>query len=140
MLERCRECHIALNIRKCIFETSFGILLGHIVCKQGLLVNPTNIAVIFNLPPPKSVCQLRETLGHIGYYRKFIKAYVHITTPMEKLLRKDIKFQLNEDYQRGLDTLKDKMVTAPILIFPDWEKTFHVHVYASPISLGDILA
>jgi hypothetical protein len=64
MLEICRQCHISLNIKKCIFRTSFGILLGHIVCKQGLLVGPAKIAVIVNLPPPKTVCHLRETLGH----------------------------------------------------------------------------
>jgi hypothetical protein len=33
MLERCRKCHISLNIKKCIFSTLFCILLGHIVCK-----------------------------------------------------------------------------------------------------------
>jgi hypothetical protein len=59
---------------------------------------------------------------------------------MEKLLRKDRKFQWNEDCQRGLYTLKEKMVTTPILVFPDWEKTFHVHVDASTITLGAILA
>jgi hypothetical protein len=75
MLERCRQCQISLNIKKCIFRTPFGILLGHIVCKQGLLVDPAKIAVIVNLPPPKIVCQLRATLGHTGYYRKFIKGY-----------------------------------------------------------------
>jgi hypothetical protein len=64
MLERCKKCKIYLNIKKCIFGTPFGILLGHIVCRQGLIVDPTNIAVIVNLPPPKSVCQLRATLGH----------------------------------------------------------------------------
>jgi hypothetical protein len=58
---------------------------------------------------------------------------------MEKLLRKDNKFQWNEDCQCGLDTLKEKMVTTPILVFPDWEKTFHAHVYASTIALGAIL-
>jgi hypothetical protein len=50
MLERCMQCHISLNIKECIFGTPFGILLGHIVCKQGLLVDPTKIAVIVNLP------------------------------------------------------------------------------------------
>jgi hypothetical protein len=85
--------------QKCIFGTPFGILLGHIVCKQGLLVDLSKIAVIFNLPPPKSIRQLRETLGHIGYYRKLIKGYAKITTPMEKLLRKIGKFQGNEDFQ-----------------------------------------
>jgi hypothetical protein len=92
MLERCRQCQISLNIKKCIFRTLFGILLGHIVCKQGLLVDPKNIVVIVNLPPPKKICQLRETLGHTGYYKFFIKGYVQITAPMEKLLRKDTKF------------------------------------------------
>jgi hypothetical protein len=64
MLEICRQFQISLNIKKCIFKTPFGILLGHMVCKQDLLVDPTKIAVIVNLPPPKSVRQLRETLGH----------------------------------------------------------------------------
>jgi hypothetical protein len=129
-----------LNIKKCIFGTPFGILLGHKVCKQGLLVDPANIALIINLPPPKSVRQLRETLGHTRYYRKFIKGYARITAPLEKLLKKDIEFQWNEDCQQGLDTLKEKMVTSPILVFPDWEKTFHVHVDASTIALGIIMA
>jgi hypothetical protein len=92
MLERFRQCQISLKIKKCIFGTPFGILLGHIVCKQGLLVDPAKIAVIVNLPPPKSFFQLRETLGHTGYYRKFIKGYAQITMPMEKLLRKYNKF------------------------------------------------
>jgi hypothetical protein len=83
---------------------------------------------------------LRETIEHTFYYKKFIKGYAHITSPMEKLLKKDIKFQWNEDCQQGLDTLKEKMVTTPILVFPYWEKTFHVHVYALAIALGAILA
>jgi hypothetical protein len=43
------------------------------VYKQGLLMDPVNISLIVNLPPPTSVRQLRETLGYTGYYRKFIK-------------------------------------------------------------------
>jgi hypothetical protein len=77
------------------------------------------IVVIVKLPAPKIVYQLRETLGHTGYYRKFIKGYAQITTPMEKLLRKDIKYQWNDECQHGLDTLKEKMAIAPILVFPD---------------------
>jgi hypothetical protein len=92
MLEICRKCQLSLNINNFIFGTPFGILLGHIVCKHGLLVDPAKIAIIVNLPPPKSVRQLREILGHTGYYRKFIKGYAKITMPMDKLLRKDNKF------------------------------------------------
>ena len=110
------------------------------MCKQGLLVNPAKIAVIVNLPPPKLVIQLRATLGHTNYYKKFIKGYAQITAPMEKLLKKDIQFQWNEDYQQGLETLKENMVTTSILVFPYWENTFNVHVDASTIELGGILA
>jgi hypothetical protein len=140
MLERFKKCQISLNIKKCIFGTPFGILLEHTVCKQGLLVDLAKIVVIVSLPPPKLVCQLRETLGHIGYYRKFIKGYAQIIAPMEFFLKKDIRFQWNEDRQQGLDTLRENMVTSPILVFRDWEKTFHVHVDASTITLGAILA
>ena len=140
MLEICKQCQISLNIKKCIFKIPFGIILGHIVYKQGLLVDPTKIAVSVNLTPPKIVYQLRETLGHIGYYIKFIKGYAQITAPMEKMLRNDTKFQWNEDCQHYLGTLKENMAIMPILVFPDWEKTFHVHVDALAIALRDLLA
>jgi hypothetical protein len=104
------------------------------------LVDPSKIAIILELPPPTSVRQLRTTLGHTGYYEKFIKGYAQITTPMEKLLKKDNKFQWKEECQQSFDTLKQKMVTAPILVFPDWSKEFNVHVDASSIALGAVLA
>ena len=75
MLAMCRQYQISLNLKKCIFCVPFGILLGHIVCKKGLMVDPTKIAIIVNLPPPNSVKQLHTTLGHTGYYKKFIKGY-----------------------------------------------------------------
>jgi hypothetical protein len=59
---------------------------------------------------------------------------------MEKLLKKEAKFQWNEECQKGLDTLKQKMVTAPILVFPDWKKEFHLHIDLSSIALGIFLA
>jgi hypothetical protein len=59
---------------------------------------------------------------------------------MEKLLNKEGKFQWNEDCEKGLDTFKQRLVTVPILIFPDWNKEFHVHVDASSITLGAILS
>ena len=59
---------------------------------------------------------------------------------MEKLLKRDVKYEWNEEYQKSLDVLEEKMVTASILVFPDWKKPFHMHVNASSIALGIILA
>jgi hypothetical protein len=88
-----------MNLKKCILFSPFGVLLGHIVCKQGLLVDPSKIAIIVDLPPPTSVRQLRTVLGHIGYYKKFIKGYAQITTPMENILKKYCHFQWSEECQ-----------------------------------------
>jgi hypothetical protein len=79
-------------------------------------------------------------LVHIVYYRKFIQGYAQIPTLMEKFLMKEASFQWNEDCERGLDTLKQKIVTMPISIFPVWNKEFHVNVDASSIALGAVLS
>ena len=55
MLDRCIQCQIFLNLKKCIFCAPFGILLSHVVYKQGLLVDPTKIAVILDLEPSTSI-------------------------------------------------------------------------------------
>ena len=128
-----------LNSKKCIFCAPFGILLGHITCKQGLLVDPVKIALILSLPPLTNVNMLRAMLGHTRYYRKFIKEYVVITTTMEKLLKKDVAFVWSPECQDIIDTLKANMASTPILIFLDWNKEFHVHVDASSIVLGVVL-
>jgi hypothetical protein len=67
MLDRCRQCQISLNLKKCISRALIGILLGHVVCKQRLLVDLAKVAVILDLQPPTSFKQSRETMGHIGY-------------------------------------------------------------------------
>ena len=54
-------------------------------------------------------------------------------------MKKDIKFDWTPECQASLDILKENMVTAPILVFPDWNKEFHVHVDASSIALGIVL-
>ena len=60
--------------------------------------------------------------------------------PVEKLLKRDVKYEWIEECQKSLDILKEKMVTTSILVFQDWKKPFHVHVDASSIGLGIILA
>ena len=117
MLERCQPHQISLNLQKCIFCVSFGILLGHIICKEGMLVNHAKILIIVNIPQATMVNPLRETLGHTGYYHNFIRGSTTITTPMEKMLKKDEKFKWIHECQGSLDTLKKNMVTMLILVF-----------------------
>jgi len=101
------------------------------------MVDPAKITVIPNLDVSRSVKQLCATLGHTGYYRKFIKGYAQVTAPMEKLLKKDVTFYWNEDCQNSLYVLKGKMVNVLILVFLDWKKEFHVHGDTSCIALEE---
>lgn len=139
MLDTYQQHQIALNLKKCIFCVLYGVLLGLVVCKKGLMGDLAKISMIISLEALKNVKKLCIMLAHTGYYRKFIKAYAQITLPMEILLKKDAKFCWDEDCQKSLDILKEKMVTAPILVFLDWKKEFHVHVDASCIALGAVL-
>jgi hypothetical protein len=92
MLDKCRQCQISLNLKKCILFSPFGVFLGRIVCKKGLMVDPCKIAIIVDIPPPTSVRQLGTVMGHTRYYRKFIKGYAQIKKPMERLLKKYCQF------------------------------------------------
>ena len=93
------------------------MLLRNIVCKDGLLVNPTKIALILSFPPSTNVKILRETLGNTRYYHKFIKGYDVTTFPMEKLLKKDAAYEWTQECQGSFDTLKAKMVLHPYWFF-----------------------
>ena len=64
MLDTCQRYQIALNLKKCLFCVPFGTLLGHVVCRHRLMVGPMKIVVILNMEAPRSVKQLRATLGH----------------------------------------------------------------------------
>ena len=63
-----------------------------------------------------------------------------IIAPMEKLLNKDAAFEWSQECQEIFDMLKVKMASAPILVFPDQNKEFHVHVDAYSVALGVVLA
>jgi hypothetical protein len=76
----------------------------------------------------------------IGYYRKFNKVYAGIIAPIEKLMKKSTEYLWMEECQHAFDALKEHLVTAPILIFTDWNRVFHVHVDTLSITLGIVLA
>ena len=76
-------------------------------------------------------------MGHCGYYCRFIYMYAEIARPLYALL---VKFIWREECEESFEKLKQALITAPILISPDWTKPFHVHIDASNYAIGCILA
>ena len=83
--------------------------------------------------------QVRVLLGHTGYYRKFIRYYSDMTYPLEELLREDQYFDWKYECNISFQTLKMKLVQAPILRFPNWSTKYHVQIDASSLAIGAIL-
>jgi hypothetical protein len=88
MLERCRQIQLSINIKKCIFATPIGIMLGHVVCKYDVMVDMESIKIILELRPPVNHKKIKIFLGHMEYYRKFVLHYSYITFPMDELIQK----------------------------------------------------
>ena len=77
-LERCEETDLVLNWEKCHFMVKEGILLGHLISKRGIEVDKAKLEVIDKLPEPTTVKGIRSSLGHAGFYRRFIKDFSKI--------------------------------------------------------------
>ncbi|GKE95200.1 hypothetical protein Tco_1580055 [Tanacetum coccineum] len=120
MIVRCKQAHLVLNWEKCHFMVTKGIMLGHKVSNAGLEVDKAKIDVITKLPPPTNVKAVRRFLGHVGFYRRFIKYFSKISRLMTKLLEKDVVFSFNKECIEAFELLKGKLKNAPIMVSPDW--------------------
>ena len=79
------------------------------------------------------------TLGHVGYYHRFIENFTKIVASMFKFLTKDVEFQWTKSCQNDFEILKDKISVAPILRGPDWSLPFHISIDASDTTIGGVL-
>ena len=82
-----------LNWEKCHFMVTQGIVLRHIVSREGIEVDKAKVELISNLPTPKCVKDIRSFLGHAGFYRRFIRDFSVIARPLCNLLAKDVTFE-----------------------------------------------
>nr|GEZ69888.1 reverse transcriptase domain-containing protein [Tanacetum cinerariifolium] len=116
-----------------------GIVLGHKISKKGIEVDKAKIKVISKLPHPTTVKGIRSFLGHVGFYRRFIKDFSKISRPMTHLLEKNAPICFFDDCVQAFQTLKEKLIKAPILIAPDWDQPFELMCDASDFAVEAVL-
>ena len=91
------------------------------------------------MPPPSSVKGIRSVLGHAGFYRLFIKDFSQIAKLLSNLLVQGIPFEFDSQCLHAFSVLKDKLVSAPIVVAPDWSFPFEIMCDASDFAIGAVL-
>ena len=101
VLQTLREKKLYAKLSKCDFWLKEVSFLGHIVSAEGIRVDPAKIEVVVNWKPPRSVTEVRSFLGLAGYYRRFLRDFSIIASPLTKLLRKGVKFEWSDKSQNS---------------------------------------
>ncbi|KAL4104594.1 hypothetical protein QTP88_019888 [Uroleucon formosanum] len=120
---------------------SFGEChLGHLITDKGVKPDPGKIQCVQNYPVPSNTTEIEQFLGLSGYYRRFIEGYSQTAKSLTALLNKDVPFEWSTECQRAFEMLKEKLVEAPVLRYPDFERPFILTTDASQFVIGSILS
>ena len=116
-----------------------GIVLGHMISAAEIEVDQAKVSIIRNLIPPTTVKEIRSFLGHVGFYRRFIRDFSKIARPLCRLLEKDTKYNFDESCQNSFEEIKSRLVEAPIMAKPNWNREFEIMCDASGFAMGAVL-
>ncbi len=138
--QKCKEYKISLNPKKCAFMVFSRLILAFIVSKQGKILNLKKIQAIMNVLVPTNPQQIQVFNGMTQFYKCFIKNFAFIIVLITKLMKKTKPFIWTTKCQKTWDQIKQKYTEATILITPNWQLEFHVHIDASLLAIGALLA
>jgi len=140
VFQRLRENKLYAKLEKCKFGVTEVDFLGHRITQEGLMMDDHKVKAILDWESPKSVPALRSFLGLASYYRKFIKNFVKITTPLTNLLKKSaVTYDWDEACDEAFGTLKGILVKAPVLKLLNFDRDFEIHSDASDFAIGGVI-
>ncbi|GJT38049.1 putative reverse transcriptase domain-containing protein [Tanacetum coccineum] len=139
ILELLKKEELYAKFSKCEFWIPKVQFLGHVIDSEGIHVDPAKIESIKDWTSPKSPTEIRQFLGLVGYYRRFIEGFSKIAKPMTKLTQKKVKFEWGDKQEAAFQLLKQKLCSAPILALPEGSEDFIAYCDASKKGLGAVL-
>ena len=140
VFERLREVNLKIHPGKCSFLRKEVLYLGHILSDRGILPDQEKSRAMKDFPKPKNADEVRRFVAFANYYRKFIPIFASIALPLNKLLKKDVEFNFNNDCENAFEIIKQILISPEILQFPDFEKEFILRTDASGFALGAVLS
>ena len=142
VFDRLRGAGLKLKPSKCYFAQPSVKFLGHVVSAEGVHTDPEKARKIEDWPTPQNVHEVRSFMGLATYYRRFIRDFSELAAPLTDLTGKRVSFKWTEDEAHAFECLKKKLVSAPVLAHPLFDKDhpFVLKTDASGIGLGAILS
>ena len=131
VFEKLHHAKLSMKLSKCHFFTKEIQYLGHVLGVEEIRPVPAKTEAIKAMHPPVNAKQVRAFLRLVGYYRKFIKNFAKIAKPLTMLTHMDVKFKWKETHHCAFMKLKDAIIKAPILRYPDTTKPYIVYTDAS---------
>jgi len=128
------------KIYKCEFRKSELTFLGHVVSSEGIKTDPTQLDAITKWPIPTKRKELQLLLGFCNYYRRFIDKFAEIARPLYALTSSKVNFEWSPEAEKVFEQLKEAMISPPVLVYPDHEKSFVVECDASNYAIGGVLS
>ena len=111
-----RHYNLKLNPAKCAFGVLAGMLLGFIVIRRGIELNPFMIKAIQELPPPKMRKEVLSFLGRLNSISRFIAQSTVVCEPILKQLKKDTMTKWTEECKTTFDAIKNYLSYPPVLV------------------------
>lgn len=139
VFERLEQHNLKLQPEKCRFLRREVIYLGHLISDKGVSPDPTKTDAVRNWPRPMNAKDIKSFMGTVGYFRRFIDKFSDIAKPLTSLLKKDVKFQWNEKCEAAFNELKNKLISAPILQYINFDKNLFLKTDASGTGISAIL-
>lgn len=140
VFSRLRAAGLKLSPKKCTFFQPRVHYLGHVVGRDGLEPDPQKLLAVKEWPVPENKRQVRAFLGLCSYYRKFVESFSTVARPLHELTEQRFKFCWNENAQQSFAVLKNKLISAPILSFPNDTDPFVLDTDASNCGVGAVLS
>jgi hypothetical protein len=133
-----RQNQLYAKLSKCRFGVAEVDYLGHIVSVEGVCADPGKIKAMVDWPLPSNIKSLRGFLGLTGYYRKFIRGYGSIASPLTAMLKKN-SYSWSDSARVAFNALKTAVTQAPVLALPNFSKQFTIECDASGLGVGAVL-
>ena len=139
IFDRLNKYNMKLNSQKCEFCKNSIDYLGHTLNKNGYEPANFNIEVIKKFPEPKNCKEIKQFLGLVGFFCKFIRNFAENASPISKLLRGKQHFEWNEEQRKAFESLKAELLKLPCLSAPDYKHPFISYTDASNIAWASVL-